>query len=404
MKILIVDDQPARLRGLVARLDAEGFSDVTLVQNAMAAREAMSQTRFSLLLLDICLPNRPVDEPSDQSSVDLLSDLLQGDMLWRPQRILGLSAYDESAAAVAALFKDYTWGLVRYAADHDGWIDQILNAAAFAREEPGRAEARTYLTDVAILTALRSPEYEAVLRNGWTWEPARPIDNVLFVQRAVFQSGGRTFTAHAAVAPRMGMVSSALIAAKLIEHLRPRLLIMTGICAGVSGKAQLGDVLFADPSWDYQSGKRVKDGNSTAFSIDPHQLDVAASLRSRADQLRSDRTFLRKVRDTWQGDAPGELSLTIGPVASGSAVLADGVSLNEIKRQQQRTIIGLEMEIYGVFAAAHLAPDPQPMPAAFKAVCDFADPDKEDAMQRYAAYTSASVATEFLERYYAEFI
>ena len=402
MKILIVDDQPSRLRMLVERLSTEGFNEVSLVQNAMAAREAMSQTRFGLLLLDICLPNRAIDEPSDQSSVDLLNDLLEGEMLRKPQRILGLSAHDDSAATVAELFKEYTWGLVRYAADHDGWIDQIVNAAVFAREEPGRKEAHTYLTDVAILTALRSPEYEAILRNGWSWEAAKPIDNVMFVQHAKFQSGGRIFQAHAAVAPRMGMVSSALTAAKLIEHLRPRLLIMTGICAGVSGKVQLGDVLFPDPSWDFQSGKRVKDGSSTSFSIDPHQLDVAASLRSRADQLRADKTFLRTVRDAWQGDAPAELSLAIGPVASGSAVLADGASLDEIKRQQQRTIIGLEMEVYGLFAAAHLAPDPQPLPAAFKAVCDFAHPDKDDAMQRYAAYTSARVATEFLERYMVE--
>jgi nucleoside phosphorylase/DNA-binding NarL/FixJ family response regulator len=402
MKILIVDDQPARLRGLMARLEAEGFGDVEIVGNAMAARQAMAQTRYALLVLDICLPNRAVDEPVDQNSLDLLNDILEGEMLRRPQHILGLSAYDDSAAAVAELFKTHTWGLVRYAADHDDWVEQIVNAARFAREEPSRVEARTYLSDVAILTALRAPEYEAVMRNGWAWEAARPIDNVLFVQRAEFQSGGRSFVAHAAVAPRMGMVSTALIAAKLIEHLRPRLLIMTGVCAGVAGKAQLGDVLFADPSWDYQSGKRVKDGASTAFSIDPHQLDVAASLRAHVDQLRADKAFLRGVHDAWPGDTPGDLSLAIGPVASGSAVLADGASLEEIKRQK-RTLIGIEMEVYGLFAAAHLAPDPQPLPAAFKAVCDFGDPDKDDAMQRYAAYTSARVATEFLERYTSAF-
>lgn len=402
MKILFVDDQAARLRGLIARLEAEGFSDIEIVSNAMAARQLMAETRYALLVLDICLPNRAVDDPLDQNSLDLLNDILEGELLRRPQHILGLSAYDESAATVAELFKTHTWGLVRYAADHDGWVEQIVNAARFAREEPRRVEARTYLSDVAILTALRAPEYEAVMRNGWTWEAARPIDNVLFVQRAEFQSGGRTFIAHAAVAPRMGMVSTALIAAKLIEHLRPRLLIMTGVCAGVAGKVQLGDVLFADPSWDYQSGKRVKDGASTSFSIDPHQLDVAASMRARVDQLRADKAFLRGVRDAWPGDTPGDLSLAIGPVASGSAVLADGASLEEIKRQQ-RTLIGIEMEVYGLFAAAHLAPDPQPLPAAFKAVCDFGNPDKDDAIQRYAAYTSARTATEFLERYMSTF-
>ncbi len=88
----------------------------------------------------------------------------------------------------------------------------------------------------------------------------------------------------------------------------------------------------------------------------------------------------------------------LGPVASGSAVLADGNVVQEIKAQHQE-LIGIEMEIYGLYAAAYAASAPQPKVFAVKGVCDFADPDKGDDHQRYAAYASANVARLLIEKY-----
>jgi nucleoside phosphorylase len=62
-------------------------------------------------------------------------------------------------------------------------------------------------------------------------------------------------------------------------------------------------------------------------------------------------------------------------------------------------VIGLEMENYGFFHAAAHASHPRPMAFSVKSVCDFADQDKGDAFQRYAAYTSAQVVYHFADRY-----
>lgn len=88
----------------------------------------------------------------------------------------------------------------------------------------------------------------------------------------------------------------------------------------------------------------------------------------------------------------------LGPVASGSAVLADGEVVKEVRAQQQ-DLIGIEMEIYGLYAAAHVLSSPQPKFFAAKGVCDFAEPDKDDSHQRYAAYASANVVRLLIERY-----
>jgi nucleoside phosphorylase len=87
-----------------------------------------------------------------------------------------------------------------------------------------------------------------------------------------------------------------------------------------------------------------------------------------------------------------------GKVTKASAVLADGDVIQEIK-SQQRDLIGVEMEIYGMYAAAHSASSPQPRAFALKSVCDFADPDKKDKAQRYAAYASANVLRLLMERF-----
>jgi nucleoside phosphorylase len=197
----------------------------------------------------------------------------------------------------------------------------------------------------------------------------------------------------------MGMVSAALMAASLISELRPRYLVMPGICAGVKGKAKLGDVLLADPSWDWQSGKRTSDKNSnTQFAIAPHQLGIPSSVRAHVEQLRADIEALQGIAKEWKDATPGRLSIVIGPMASGSAVLAHGKVIEEI-RTQHRELCGIEMEAYGIYAAAHSASTPQPIALALKSVCDFGDAEKNDQFQRYAAYTSAQVVRLLFERF-----
>ncbi len=59
-------------------------------------------------------------------------------------------------------------------------------------------------------------------------------------------------------------------------------------------------------------------------------------------------------------------------------------------RETQRKIIGLDMEMYATFYAAHHSCRPAPHPIGLKSVCDFADEKKGEEFQPYAAYTSAS--------------
>ncbi|MBZ9881959.1 hypothetical protein LB535_06300 [Mesorhizobium sp. CA10] len=400
MKILIVDDHPKRYDRLIAAFGGIGVAreQIDLVGCANAAREKIEQHLYDLLILDILLPLWPEADESVQHSADLLFEIREKELPNPPRHILGITADREIAASVLREFEDQTWTVLNYADDNDEWVSRATNCARFLlarRAEPQKQDERI---DLAIVCALAKPEQAEVLKLPWNWSAARPIDDLVFVHDGHLEVGGRRLTVCLTTAPRMGMVSTGLRTASIIALLKPRLVAMTGICAGVRDKVKLGDVLFADPSWDFQSGKRVRDKESTQFSMRPHHLPASALVRSHVEQLRDDKAALGAIAANYPEDPSGVPRIFVGPVASGSAVLADGNVIKEIRAQHQE-LIGVEMEIYGMFAAVHAATRPQPLCFALKGVCDFADPDKEDGHQRFAAYASAQVLGLLIERY-----
>ncbi len=376
-----------------------GRESIDLVSCARDAKHKLDTVRYDLFILDIMIPEWPEGVEDHQNAVDLLFAVHEQQVAFKPGYVLGITADLAAAGDALRQFEDWTWTVLEYSDTADEWVSRATNCAKYVLERFTEARQESVVrVDLAIVCALAKPEQEEVLKLPWNWSEPRPIDDLTFVRDGWLTVEGQRFTVCLATAPRMGMVSAALLSSTMIERLRPKLLAMTGICAGVRGKVKLGDVLFADPSWDFQSGKRVRDKLNTQFSIRPHQLPAPAKIRRHIEQLAGDKAALAKISTDYPDEAPSITALRPGPVASGSAVLADGEVIEQIKLQHQE-LIGVEMEIYGVYAAGHAASGPQPLYFALKGVCDFADPDKEDGHQRYAAYASARVLQLLVERY-----
>jgi nucleoside phosphorylase len=166
---------------------------------------------------------------------------------------------------------------------------------------------------------------------------------------------------------------------------------MLGIAAGIRGKIELGQLIAADPTWDYGSGKRVEESGKSRFQPSPHQLPLDPVVRERVRAVAEDRHFLSEIRKGWPAKMPpGEVEIAIGPLASGAAVIADSATGLAV-REQHRSLIGIDMEAYAVHVACEEASKPRPVPFALKAVVDFADDEKSDDVQDYGAYVSATV-------------
>lgn len=402
MKLLVVDDAPKKYLKLIDRLEQKGFNrnDIDIVTSAQAARAFLENRSYDLLLIDILIPLREEDEPDARHSIDLITELVEEDAVSRPKYLVGISADTDAKRYALPVFSERLWTVIRYSETDEEWLAQIVNCAVYARNALATPSKEEFKIDVAVVCAMQVPELEQVLRLPWDFAAAKPVDEFLFVHEGKVLSGGKQLSVAALNCARMGMVAAALTTSRVIKALRPRLLAMTGVCAGMQGKLNMGDVIFVDPAWDWQSGKYLRETKDqvSRFLLSPHQVGPVPALRAFAEQLRQDRQLLDQIAREAPDEPPGVLKLISGPIATGSAVVADSDVTDEI-RLQHRDALGIEMECYGFFAAAEDASGPRPHAMAFKAACDFADSLKNDKYQRYASYTSARVMGAYIERY-----
>ena len=191
----------------------------------------------------------------------------------------------------------------------------------------------------------------------------------------------------------MGMTASATLTMKLIEHFRPKYVIMPGIAAGAleeSSESQMyGDVILANLVWNYSNGKYVsKDKAQIVFG--------EVGFVPRPTSVAIDETLLPYFEKAINS-ASNETHVLVGALASGSTVVANRLILEKQIKGQFYSTKGLEMEGYGVAYAASHATQPKPKAIIAKSVCDFADSRKSDLYQKFAAYTSCEFVKLMLE-------
>jgi nucleoside phosphorylase len=195
---------------------------------------------------------------------------------------------------------------------------------------------------------------------------------------------GHTVRIVAARQDQMGMTAAATLSMKLIERYRPHYLIMPGITAGAGeekAEDQLyGDVILANAVWDYSIGKFVP----------PEQAEIVfgdVGFLPRPSFIHIANKLMPYFEAAVASDE-NQCHIHIGHIASGSTVVANRNILEKQVQSQSLTTRGLDMESYGVAYAATHCTDPKPYPIIAKSICDFADSNKSDDFQKFAAYTS----------------
>ena len=357
----------------------------------------LGETQYDLFIADLVVPASLGGDVDEAYAVDLFQQIDEGmGNIIRPTYCVAISAAEGLTAVSKDFFIGRPWGILKYDESNDEFRSTIAKICEFIGQEKVSAPSQR-TCDVFIVTALLDPEFSAIENSpGPGWTALEPLDGSQLIRFGELEVMGKTVKLAAAFAPRMGPVSSAVLTVKAISKLRPKMIVMCGICAGVPSKAAIGDVIAADFSWDWQSGKYVDKNGDEVFEIAPHQVAID-------DRLRPLLTHLKRDDDFWKSLAPLAVEagvqlpkLVIGPMASGSAVLADARVSDRIKSSQHRSVAGLDMEVYGVYAAAY-ACDPEIRFIALKAVCDNGDKQKDDKYQTYAARVSAAAAVRFIQ-------
>lgn len=77
----------------------------------------------------------------------------------------------------------------------------------------------------------------------------------------------------------MGMLPAAILTTKVLRLCEPDYVVMTGVCAGVEGRTNKGDILIADSVFDYGSGKIIEGELHPDYSPVPVASSVVDVLR-----------------------------------------------------------------------------------------------------------------------------
>jgi len=393
MKVLIVDDQYDKVGVFAKCLRESSIDEIFHATSSLKALEYCSQHHFDLMILDIQIPERLGDDIDKKGGIKLLERLEIDEKYLTPVHIVAATSFDESYEEFKDYFDSKGWKIIRDVDDAES-IKEIIHAL-----KKHCVNSDTY--DIAILTALPHVELEAVFKLPLEWREKIEFDDTnKYYTTDLTDIYGNKRSIITTCCPRMGIASAAAISMKMLLKFKPKLFLMTGIAAGIKGRCNLGDILVADPCWDWGSGKMTVEEGKPKFLSAPHQIPLNTKIRAQLKQMSVERTFMDEISEGWR--ARGEnlpdtaLNLHVGPVATGAVVIEDPETLRLVISQNRETV-GVEMEAYGLLASTIYCNEKcKPEALVFKSVCDFADIEKSDGWQPYAAYTSTEFAYKLL--------
>lgn len=401
--ILLVDDDKLKQQAICVRLhEISADLKISFASSVAGAKKELRVSRFDLLIIDLVLPMSDFAKlPSRTGGLTLLEWL--GDEDRKPGYVVGMSSFTDVADEQAVEFSDRSWCVLKYDLASPTWFEQLRALVQHIQGAKRQTADTTYQSDVLVVTALRKPELEAVLAIGWKFNSIlHPVDGRQFVRLGHKQlAGGLQLNIWAGSTSKMGMVWTSLFVSNAVKQLRPRVVAMTGICMGHPVETEIGDIVVAVHSWNWQAGRlSARADGSPFFECQPEPVVASKMLTNLWDDMAADSELLSKIHREYYGEKPLKPpKLKVAPMVSGSVVIAHHSAHNEIF-EQDRKIRAVDMETFGVYAACESIEDLAPLFISVKSVSDLGLPDKANKYQGYCAYASARALDLFLEKYW----
>lgn len=394
MKILIVDDESYKLKEVMKVIDSIEDKDSIKVFHALdlkKAKEYLKNEKINFLITDLNMPEDLGQPLNPKGGFELIDEVIENDFFYKPDDVIILTEMDSYKEN--SLFQ-----VLKYDATSLVWVDIIKSKIEYMLIRYNYMKNSTHKCNVAIITAVQV-ETESVRKLNKDWQKIEFEYDPTLYYKTNFGNNIKIVTAQQS---EMGMSSSATLTMKMISHFRPEYIIMVGIAAGVGSGKEFGDIIIPSEVWNYSSGKyismdsTVEKGSpildfipdSSSIKLDPKIL--GKSLQNFSDKLNS-------IKNNWPLQLTNDLKIISGPMACGTAVVASCEIVEQLVKKHFRKTSGIDMESYGMFYAATNGLGKNPIPICIKSICDFADADKMDNFQNYAAHTSANFMKYFIE-------
>lgn len=396
IKILVLDDSIEKIGIIKLFLKEECNLDEHLIDvghSIKEGRKILYENDYDILLLDLVMPRDSESEPSADESIKFLDEIYFNSDIHIPVHIIGFSQYDELIQTHSETFEDKLWLLINFSYSNNSWKDKLKSKICHLISLKNRfkesIEAKMRF-DIGIICALESPELKEILELPCIWKKFE-LDNDpnLYHEGSISTLNGNSYRLIACSINKMGMQATASVSSMIIAKFKVKYLFMTGICAGIKERGlEFGDIVIAENLTDYGSGKMTENSSGEfIFKPEPHQFPTDQNLISKVNNFIRENKELLTIQSGYKGTSSKTvLKAKIGPVASGSYVVASKMLLDTII-EPNRKLIAIDMEGYGLYLACHYFNQTKAL--FIKSVCDFGDENKDDSQQNYAAYTSS---------------
>lgn len=402
MKILIVDDESTKLKRLMhsfKNIDGLQQEDIIHVLELSAAKKHLIESEFDLMILDLNLPEVLGEDPIESAGTDFIDEIMYVERYNKPREIIILTAYDNLEENFNKIQNKFAFQVLRYDESNNTWADKIRSRIEYILlyETSKRVDEFSLDCDVAIITAVRI-ETEAVKKLSREWNRVNIKGDPTFYFSTNFNGKSGDIKVITAQQSEMGMAAASLLTTKLIFNFKPKHIIMVGIAAGIDKENNFGDIIIPNEVWVYSNGKYIHSDSDSLiqFKPDPKSIPLNPEIRELVSQDFGETLF--QIKRDCEVSPSYELNVINGPMACGSAVVANSEIIDNLVTNHSRKTIGLDMESYGVFYAAQNFNNQKTIPIIVKSICDFADSEKGDNYQNYAANTSAKFAKFLIEK------
>ena len=407
INILLVEDTSEKIKNVVKVITPFLSEEIVLnrANDINSAKTILRQKNIDIMILDIYLPQIYGDDVQQDGGIALLNLLKKSRTYSYPRYVISLSGYEDSTKVFEAS-EGNIHKAIYYDPTTNEWELKLKDCLDTAIAIISNTVVhRLYDYDIAVICALK--EEIDVIKESLTDVKTEKVDyddDIYFTGH--FMKEDKKIRVVISFANQMGMIATTSLATKMINNFAPKYMVMTGITGGTKpDKMNFGDVIVAVRSWDYRAGKDIRKEDEAKHLNTINAIDIDTSVLSYCRHLAEDTNTLKTIKDSFvpkgEQQKPNEdLKLLLGPIVSGASVVTDPQIVQDVLDNQHREVLGIEMEIYGMYYAASWAIKPRPKIIALKGVSDFADSDKGDKYHAYASYTSAKMFEALAKQYF----
>lgn len=394
MKILIIDDRSEKA-GFIKRIIRESGlipdDDIHIELDLTGARSKIRESLYDLIILDLHMPESLGEVPQSEHGIAFIDEIYGTASFNIPLDIVALTALSDAKEKFSSDNRLAGFTLLQYDEGRKDWQDYIISKIRYSKicNQQRKIEKRLAECDIFWLTAV-DVETDA-LKDTFDWRPYHvPRDSAQYYL-SDYELNGRMVHIIRTQLTDMGMTPAASITTKAILQFSPKLIIMTGIAAGLDSEMKIGDVMIATRTWNYDCGKysEVDVAGQKVVKLKPDGKTENLS----EENMGMLQAFREHTTD---------LKPYLGTFACGNAVVASALKISEDIKAHSRKTIGIDMESYGVMLAAMNTCIPPVTTFIIKGISDKGDTEKNDEYQKFAATNSTKVAKNLIDYWYSE--